>query len=488
MADTGSVSGTVFLDRNGNGLREPGESGFAGVGVMLVGKKADGHALYSTTSTDKNGNYTFAGSSVGNAATYTVTTGGTPLAAFAPTTYHPLRTIYVARDGNDMNPGTMERPFRTIHRALGLLEAGVLLYLRAGEYRERLSTLRWPLPGGISWEKPLVIAGYPGETTVIKPPDGGSEMLVNLSFRYQRHMIFDNLVFDGEDTADAVKTQSRDGVQSPPSFIRVINCEVKNCRCNGIITGGDYNQIINCRIHDNGHTDKDHGIYMGTGHNLVQGCDVYFNSGWGLHLYNGSEPTTNANVVRGNRIHDNSRAGPGAPGIGLYTGTGNLVYENLIWGNHDGIDVTMHGDHQMIFNNTIHGNRGAGINIESDATTGDNVVKNNILFANGRPILNQSKSSVFTNNLLDVDPKFRNAAALDFHLLPDSPAIGAGVAVAELTTDFDGNPRPPGTHFDVGAYQFTETGYRPTTVQKASTYTSGTKVLVDIGFIEKRPR
>jgi len=50
-----------------------------------------------------------------------------------------------------------------------------------------------------------------------------------------------------------------------------------------------------------------------------------------------------------------------------------------------------------------------------------------------------------------TDPKFVNRRADDFHLQPDSPAIGAGVALG-YKTDVEGKP-VPATSPDIGAYQ-----------------------------------
>jgi len=40
-----------------------------------------------------------------------------------------------------------------------------------------------------------------------------------------------------------------------------------------------------------------------------------------------------------------------------------------------------------------------------------------------------------------------------YHLLPNSPCIDAGADLG-ITTDFDGNPRPQGNGFDIGAFEF----------------------------------
>lgn len=61
----GGVSGTKFDDTNGNGVRDSGEPGLAGVTIRLT----DAAGAVRTTTTDASGNFTFAGVAPG---TYTV--------------------------------------------------------------------------------------------------------------------------------------------------------------------------------------------------------------------------------------------------------------------------------------------------------------------------------------------------------------------------------------------------------------------------------
>ena len=184
----------------------------------------------------------------------------------------------------------------------------------------------------------------PGETVVIRPPDRESgEMLINLAFQRQQYLVFDNLVLDAEGVTAPFKSQSPDGKEPPPSHIRLINCELENAKGSAVFLAGEDHQFINCRIHNNGHSKKEHGLHIGGAHNLIQGCDIYHNAGWGIHLHNGSAgPAASNNVIRGNRIHDNGLAGNGY-GIGLHTGRKNLVYDNVIWGNPFGIVVSNGG-------------------------------------------------------------------------------------------------------------------------------------------------
>ncbi len=71
----------------------------------------------------------------------------------------------------------------------------------------------------------------------------------------------------------------------------------------------------------------------------------------------------------------------------------------------------------------------------------------NLFFGAGAPPGN------CTNNV-SSDPLFTNLGARDFHLQSGSPAIDVGINTG-LTMDIEGNPRPIGASFDLGAYEFT---------------------------------
>ena len=61
------------------------------------------------------------------------------------------------------------------------------------------------------------------------------------------------------------------------------------------------------------------------------------------------------------------------------------------------------------------------------------------------------------------DPLFVDAVGADYHLLPTSPCIRAGVDVG-LTTDADGNTIPTGAGFDIGPYFYrpeVDAGFSP---------------------------
>src|SRR5262249_2919825 len=155
------------------------------------------------------------------------------------------------------------------------------------------------------------------------------------------------------------------------------NTEIKNGPTQGIFvnSGVGYDEFLNVKVHDNGTVDLHHGLYLSTNNILIDGSEIYRNSGWGVHVF-GNEPSFN--VIRNSRIHDNARVATRGPGIGLY-GFGNLAYNNVIWGNAGGIEVG--GANNAIYNNTITNNSSAGCQCgvglgTSTATT----ITNNILY------------------------------------------------------------------------------------------------------------
>jgi hypothetical protein len=73
---------------------------------------------------------------------------------------------------------------------------------------------------------------------------------------------------------------------------------------------------------------------------------------------------------------------------------------------------------------------------------------NNLFVGAGNP-------PAFLTASVTGDPMPLNAAGADFHLATGSAAIDTGKAT-NAATDIDGNPRPQGSAFDIGAYEIVQ--------------------------------
>lgn len=77
------------------------------------------------------------------------------------------QTFYVATDGDDMNPGTIDQPWRTIQHAAETLVAGDTVFIRGGVYKEQAITVR----DGNAADGHIVFSAYSGETPILDGAD-----------------------------------------------------------------------------------------------------------------------------------------------------------------------------------------------------------------------------------------------------------------------------------------------------------------------------
>jgi len=137
----------------------------------------------------------------------------------------------------------------------------------------------------------------------------------------------------------------------------------------------------------------------------------------------------------------------------LSSGSANVAYNNIIYGNSGGyaVEISFGGgpSNTRVENNTI--SNANGIDIGSDAS--GTLVQNNIVSGSNANISNHGTGSTVSSNFVG-NPLFVNVASADFHLQATSPAIDAGITIAEVSTDFDGITRPQGPAYDIGAYEY----------------------------------
>jgi len=180
--------------------------------------------------------------------------------------------------------------------------------------------------------------------------------------------------------------------------------------------------------------------------------------GGGLFLY-GSTPTFTNNILIDNRADD--------AGSGLYIDASSprLLHTTIArnsGGDGSGVYVT---DDEASYStvaltNTILVSHSVGISV----TGGNTAMVNGILWDNDTPITVSWSitAAVIVQNQHIGDPAF---ATDGYHLTVDSAAIDHGVAsAASVTTDIDGQPRPMGAGYDLGADEFSGSVVTPTAV------------------------
>jgi parallel beta-helix repeat protein len=299
-------------------------------------------------------------------------------------------TYYVATNGDDANPGTQEKPFRTVQKGLSALQSSDTLFLREGTYAESISNYNQTLPAGTSWDSAVTIAAFEGETVTLQPSGGGD--VLTLAASYIQYMIFDRLVIDASGTQNGV------AVVGGAHHIRIQNGEIKNAPAHGVFTADasstSHIELVNLKVHDNGSSRFDHGLYIGTPDSLIDGCDIYNNSGYGIHVYNGTEGKSTSNtIIRNNHVHDNRDGG-----ITISHGDNIQVYDNFVYNNKGGGIEVSYGNptNTRLSRNTIYDNGGAGIIISAGAAK--TIIEDNTLTGNVVAIANYSSETILTSN------------------------------------------------------------------------------------------
>ncbi|MCJ7776799.1 MAG: DUF1565 domain-containing protein, partial [Sedimentisphaerales bacterium] len=190
-------------------------------------------------------------------------------------------TYFVATDGNDLNNGSIDHPFKTIAKGVSVAVAGDTIYVRGGTYTYTGSStaITLPIKSGSSETNRCSLIGYNGERPL-------------LDFT-------------------AMTGTSADGLKINGSYWYVKGIDFKGAPHNGIkINGGSYNIVEFCSSYENRNT----GIQLGNGaaYNQIINCDSYYN-------------------------YDAAGGGGNADGFApkLDVGTGNYLYGCRSWQNSD---------------------------------------------------------------------------------------------------------------------------------------------------------
>jgi parallel beta-helix repeat protein len=139
--------------------------------------------------------------------------------------------------------------------------------------------------------------------------------------------------------------------------------------------------------------------------------------------------TGTAEPVTGTLVHNTFAANDRGSGDGRIAVHVNEPYVTLVLTNN------------LIYSHTY------GIYVWSSSTA---TLRNTLFYANS------SGDTGGSGTIVNTDPITGQSPLLDadYHLQAGSPAVDAGAAVPWLTTDIDGDSRPVGAGYDIGADEF----------------------------------
>jgi parallel beta-helix repeat protein len=270
---------------------------------------------------------------------------------------------------------------------------------------------------------------------------------------------------------------SLDGRDIGVHHIRILNNKVHDCGGAGIAAlATDYVTVNNNTVYNNAW----YSLYGGSGISLwknwnsdnnqtqyykmlVIGNKTYNNQMYVPWYLSGTISDGNGIIVDVSKLNEN----------GAYKGR-TLIANNISY-NNGGAGVLAHdSEHVDIINNTAYLNMQSPNLIKGQIYAGyssDVRILNNIVYGSPGQNMNSNRNNINVtydynlypkNTVIPVlgshdiiaDPQFVDPSNGDFRLKATSPAIKSGLYWKGLRTDYAGNPRPVGTPFDIGAYQY----------------------------------
>ena len=424
--------------------------------------------------------------------------------------YYCFATDYYVSNfnGSDSNNGLSESTaFKTIQRAANITNPGDTVYVMDGEYNNTCSdcnvvtikrsgtSSNWILYTNYPNHKPLIkFNGWQG----IQVKDGASYVKIN-GFIIQGNS--DNLNLSdalnqpgscNNSSGGIISTYNGNGIQMAglssfstgyPHHIEITNNEIFDSPGAGIsCLKSDYLTIKNNKIHDN-------GWYTVFG---TSGITMYQNWNYNSDINNYRMIIEN-NYLSGNKnlvpwvvvcditdgngiIVDDARNTQNGSNIGAYKGK-TLIRNNIIIGSGGPAVHIYLSDNVDIINNSTYYNQQTPqiLNGEIDAIESSNVtIRNNIMYAKSdKPINNIINSTNITidhnllyggngtmvlgSNSIINNPNYLNPSlslSADFTVNSSSPSVDKGSSILAPSTDFNGNTRPKGNGFDIGAYEY----------------------------------
>lgn len=420
--------------------------------------------------------------------------GRTALTAVSSVTTDAANADRVVRKtGNNANPCTAASPCLTVARGLESMSGGQTLLIGDGVYNEVINTNQ--LKNGNSWSNATTIKAENPKGATLRPADANAcaagyqgTTVVNVGAG-RRYIIFDGLDIDANYLCPTtVYVRSNTGGVGV-DHIRFINNLIRRSKGSGgsagagvgLIGGGHQKladnvtptptnniEFINNEIREGAwappgiQDTNNHCVYWKGSQSLFRGNEIYNCYGSNITFHN---PAGDDNIVERNILHDTGQAALRLGGK-RHKARNNIIYRTSLHQTEPGMVINLSDPEDVeLDNNTCYQCSAAGssgcIRIGSSTDNALNAkVRNNICFGGSNDrIWDISSTNLVTSGnrctgtgcALSDNPLFVNAGASDFHLQAVSPMINAGTTISGITNDFDGDTRPQGGAFDIGA-------------------------------------
>jgi parallel beta-helix repeat protein len=354
-----------------------------------------------------------------------------PAAAWAG----PARVfLHVSTKGSDRNPGSAQRPFRSLARAAKASRAGTTVLVAPGIYSGGLRSTA----NGTAERRISFVSTVKWGAKILPPKNSPNKTAWD-----NRGSYVDIIGFDVDGSRYQGGRRWTNGIYSGGSYVTIRNNHVHHIardsactRAGGAAIGVDSyykgvkSDVLSNLVHDIGPAGCRYvqGIYVSTSGRIKNNV-VFRVAEGGIHLWHDAH-----NVIITNNTVTASRTG-------IIVGGGNFYH------------TRGPNDHTSVFSNIVYDNE-MGIS-EQGKTGPNNSYRNNLVFQNRRYDW-RLKNGLTHSATVSAAPLFVDSARRGtptLRLTPASPAIGRASPVYAETTDFAGRPRGAATGYDIGALQ-----------------------------------
>jgi hypothetical protein len=356
---------------------------------------------------------------------------------------------YVSTSGSDSNNGlSLGTAFRNIQRANAFVVAGDVVYIADGTYTS--TTITTTVNGTAA--NHITYRAINNRKAIVVITTGGDVS--------GWHNVGDYTTIDGIDISGTNSTLAV-GIMNSGNDGRVLNCHVHNIKasaCTGYGGAGIGWDQYNLKsggvadgnlVHDIGDMGTDiadvfanrtncfrvHGIYTSIANVTVTNNIVYRIIGYGY---------TNGHCGYNNVCVNNTFFSCG----GTVEGGGAVLTNN--------VNCTSPSNNNKFCNNIIY-DCVLGLHEEGTTSADNTLYSNNFIKGNATNIGSIPSGNTIVNPIAGVTPGFVNFQANgsgDYHLQSSSTCHDGGTATSAPSKDYEGNARPQGAGYDVGAYEY----------------------------------